>query len=138
MPESYLYALGGGALIGAAASLLLLTYGRVAGISGIVASLLRRELAAWNVAFLAGLLSAGVVAMLTMPGRLGASVVTLPLVAAAGFLVGIGTRTGGGCTSGHGVCGLSRGSARSLAATMTFMAVAAITVAIAGRLGAGS
>jgi uncharacterized membrane protein YedE/YeeE len=136
MQASCGYALAGGALIGAAASLLLLTHGRVAGISGILGVLVSRDAGDrdWRLAFLAGLLSAGVVAMLAMPSRLGAGVVALPMVAAAGFLVGIGTRVGGGCTSGHGVCGLSRGSVRSLIATMVFMAVAAVTVAIAGRL----
>ncbi len=140
MPSSYWFALGGGALIGLASSVLLLAHGRVAGISGIVGMLLERGTPdrGWRAAFLAGLLTAGVVAMVAMPGRLGAHVVALPAIGVAGFLVGIGTRIGGGCTSGHGVCGLSRGSPRSLVATMTFMAVAAITVAIAGRLGAAS
>ena len=116
-------ALAGGLLIGLAAALFLLLNGRVAGISGIVGGLLRpvRGDIGWRVAFVTGLIGApllyGLVAALPAP-RIDAGLGTL---AVAGLLVGVGTRYGGGCTSGHGVCGLSRLSPRSLAATLAFM-----------------
>lgn len=125
--------LAGGALIGFAAALLMLLTGRIAGISGIFGGLLTRDIrnAGWRIAFVAGLLAAPLLAVLagwplpvpTMPASLG-------LVAIAGLLVGIGTRMGGGCTSGHGVCGIARLSARSFVATGIFMATAIATVAI--------
>jgi uncharacterized membrane protein YedE/YeeE len=122
-------ALAGGALIGLAAAIFLLANGRIAGISGIVAGLLRpvsRDWQ-WRAAFLAGMVLAPIVARLgVMPKiEVAASPVTLIV---AGFLVGIGTRYGSGCTSGHGVCGLSRLSLRSLAATIAFMATGFMTV----------
>ncbi|MCA9679541.1 MAG: YeeE/YedE family protein [Myxococcales bacterium] len=140
MQSSYLLSLAGGAMIGAAASLLLLGNGRVAGISGIVGALLQRDTTDrdWRLAFVAGLIVAGVVAAVAMPGRLGGSVVSLPVVAIAGVVVGVGTRLGSGCTSGHGVCGISRLSMRSMIATGTFMATGAVTVALVGHLGGGS
>jgi uncharacterized membrane protein YedE/YeeE len=120
-------ALAGGALIGLAASILLVANGRIAGISGIVGGLLApvRGEVGWRVMFLVGLIGAGVVMAFVMPGSFGASPRTLPLVALAGLLVGVGTRLGNGCTSGHGVCGISRLSPRSIAATLTFMATGA-------------
>lgn len=123
-------ALTGGLIIGLAAAVLVLGNGRIAGISGIVGGLLQRPRGDmdWRIAFLVGLIGAPVIAPL-----IGYSVV--PDIAAgwgevlaAGFLVGIGTRYAGGCTSGHGVCGLSRGSVRSLVATLTFMAAGIVTV----------
>lgn len=123
-------ALLGGALIGVAAAVLLLMNGRIAGISGIIGGLLRpaRGDVAWRVAFVLGMLMAPwVYAMLTaLPAaRIDAGYGAL---IAAGLLVGIGTRYASGCTSGHGVCGLSRWSPRSAAATGTFMAAGFITV----------
>ncbi|MBS2018873.1 MAG: YeeE/YedE family protein [Deltaproteobacteria bacterium] len=121
----------GGVLIGLAASLFLFTHGRVAGISGIYAGVLRREAAAkgTRVAFLVGLLGAGVVARFVAPSAFESGwVPSLPLALGAGVLVGIGTQLGNGCTSGHGVCGISRLSSRSLVATLTFIAAAMITV----------
>ncbi len=117
-------ALGGGLLIGIAASAFILFNGRIAGISGILGGLLRpaRGDIAWRIAFLAGLIGAPLVYQLAAPlpaGRIDAGGVTQ---VAAGLLVGLGTRYGAGCTSGHGVCGLSRRSPRSLAATAAFMA----------------
>ncbi len=123
----------GGALIGAAAVLLMATNGRVAGISGIAARVLPpyadRETGA-RVAFVAGLVLApllyralGGVVMQTVSAN-------FPLLAIAGLLVGFGSAYGGGCTSGHGVCGLSRLSKRSLVATAVFMGVAFVTVLI--------
>ncbi len=127
-------ALGGGALIGAAAALLLLTHGRIAGISGVVGGLLPPAATdrGWRVAFIAGLLAAGAIAALVAPAALGAPVRSPLAVVVAGLLVGFGTNLGNGCTSGHGVCGLSRGSVRSLAAVVTFMATGAITAWLVG------
>lgn len=123
-------ALVGGALIGAAASLLLAGIGRVAGISGIVDGLLLGERAerGWRAAFVLGLLAGGVVIGLVRPDAFPAGPhAPLPLLGAAGLLVGVGTRLGSGCTSGHGVCGVARLSARSVAATVTFVAVGMLT-----------
>ena len=121
-------ALCGGALIGISASLLLLLNGRVAGISGIVGGLVRPrpQETSWRALFVAGLLVGGLVLFLLRPASFGAAPVSLPLAIVAGLFVGFGTRLGSGCTSGHGVCGLSRFSRRSLAATMTFMATGAM------------
>lgn len=124
-------ALAGGVLIGAASGGLLLANGRIAGISGILAGATRRAGGGWRFAFLAGLLAAGAAAGLAgraVPAALGGQ--SLALLAAAGLITGFGTRLGGGCTSGHGVCGLARFSPRSLAAVLTFMGVAALTVFI--------
>lgn len=124
-------ALAGGALIGLAAALLWLLNGRIAGISGVLGGLLqtspRREWG-WRLAFLAGLLGAPWLYRATA-GLPPIHIETgTPVLIAAGLLVGYGTRLGSGCTSGHGVCGLSRLSPRSLAATLTFMAAGFITV----------
>jgi len=116
--------LAGGLLVGAAAAMLILFNGRVAGISGIVGGLLRpaRGDIGWRVAFVAGLVAAPLawLAFAAAP-RLHVAAST-PVLIGAGLLVGVGTRLGSGCTSGHGVCGISRGSLRSLAATASFMA----------------
>jgi uncharacterized membrane protein YedE/YeeE len=127
----------GGFLIGAAAAMLLLFNGRVAGISGIVGGLLdpRTGEWSWRALFVAGLVAGGVVTRLVAPGAFGA-IAPGPVLALAGVLVGFGTRFGGGCTSGHGVCGIGRGSPRSLVATSTFMAVACVVVFLV-RHGAG-
>ncbi|MCJ2014750.1 YeeE/YedE family protein [Methylobacterium sp. J-076] len=128
---AFLAPLAGGALIGAAAALLLLANGRIAGISGILGTLLGPAARdrAWRVAFLVGLL-AGPALFRGLTGhwpevRIGAP---WPMLVAAGLLVGFGTRLGAGCTSGHGVCGLARLSPRSFAAVATFMAAAIVTV----------
>lgn len=126
--------MAGGGLIGAASSLLFLTHGRVAGISGIIGSLLppvARDLD-WRIAFIVGLVAAGVVLAIAAPSAVGASVRSPVLVVVAGLLVGYGTRWGSGCTSGHGVCGLSRLSPRSLVAVVTFMLTGAISAYVAG------
>jgi hypothetical protein len=117
-------ALAGGALIGISASLLLLANGRVAGVSGMLGGVLvpTRGDVAWRIWFLAGLLIAGALAAVVAPAALGASPRSLPLIGVAGLLVGVGTRLGNGCTSGHGVCGISRLAPRSIAATVTFIA----------------
>lgn len=131
-------ALSGGALIGTAASALLLVIGRIAGISGIVAGLLPPAPGdvGWRVAFLAGLIGGGGVLLGLAPEAFGgAALPATPLVALAGLLVGAGTRLGNGCTSGHGVCGLARRSPRSLAATVVFMATGMVTVTMVRLLG---
>lgn len=129
-------ALAGGALIGLAAALLVLAGGRIAGISGIVGALLRpaRGEFAWRLAFVLGLLGAPL--LYALWGRLPLSRIDAgPLaLVAAGLLVGYGTRLGGGCTSGHGVCGLSRLSLRSLAATLAFMGAGFATVFVLRHL----
>ena len=120
--------LAGSMLIGAAAAVLVLLSGRIAGISGIVGGLLalRRGDIAWRLAFIGGLLVAPVALFFhSMNPRIDAGLGTLAL---AGLLVGLGTRYGSGCTSGHGVCGLSRLSPRSLVATGAFMAAGIATV----------
>lgn len=137
MNSSVLLPLLGGALIGLSASLLLLANGRVAGISGIVGSLVAplRGDVAWRVLFFGGLLTGGLLlawlrpASFAAPSSLNAR--GIALLVAAGLLVGIGSRLGNGCTSGHGVCGISRGSTRSIAATLTFMATGVLTVFLA-------
>ena len=129
-------ALAGGLLIGLASALFLILNGRIAGISGILGGLLHpiKGDVTWRVAFLLGLILAPVVY---------ASVATAPVVEidvgtaallAAGLLVGVGTRYGSGCTSGHGVCGLSRGSPRSMVATAAFMLAGFLTVYVVRHL----
>jgi len=135
-------AAAGGLLIGAAAAVLLLGIDRVAGISGILGQALwpdAGEDRRWRLAFLAGLpLGAALVALVRGPLVTDVAAGTLTLVA-GGLLVGFGTRLGNGCTSGHGVCGVSRGSPRSIAATGVFMGVALVTVFVVRHvLGAGS
>ena len=128
--------LAGGVLIGIAAGMFVLLNGRVAGISGVIGGLLKpaRGDIAWRVAFVAGLLVAPVAV------RLAATMPVLqidagwPALVVAGLLVGIGTRYGSGCTSGHGVCGLSRLSPRSLAATIAFVGAGFVTVFVARHL----
>jgi hypothetical protein len=133
-------ALAGGALIGLAASLLLVANGRVAGISGILGGVVVpvRDEVPWRLAFLVGLVASGLVLSLSMPGAIGASPRPLPLMALAGLFVGVGTRLGNGCTSGHGVCGLARSSPRSLVATLTFMATGAAAAFAVRALGGAS
>lgn len=128
--------LAGGALIGLAAAMLVLFSGRIAGISGIVGGLLRpvRGDIAWRLVFVLGVLAAPAVYQglsALPPPRIEAGWGTLVV---AGLLVGVGTRYGAGCTSGHGVCGLSRLSARSLAATVTFMLAGFVTVFVLRHL----
>ena len=123
----------GGALIGLAATVYLLATGRVAGVSGILAGALGERVARGErIAFLAGLIGAGLLAA-AVSSPVTANPTSTPVLLVAGVLVGFGTRVGGGCTSGHGVCGISRFSIASLLATATFIAVGGATVAIAGR-----
>jgi uncharacterized membrane protein YedE/YeeE len=134
IPNDWIRALAGGALIGVSASLMLAFNGRVTGISGIVGGLVNPTPGdmAWRAFFVLGLLLGGVVAVFTMPGALGGAHVPVATATVAGLLVGVGTRLGNGCTSGHGVCGISRFSPRSLAATLTFIATGALTVFVTG------
>lgn len=129
-------ALIGGLLVGTAAAMMVLLNGRIAGISGIVGGLLRplRGDIGWRVAFVAGLLAAPALyglARTVPPPRIDAGWAGLVI---AGLLVGIGARYGAGCTSGHGVCGLSRLSPRSLVATIVFMAAGFATVFVIRHL----
>ena len=119
----------GGIVIGLAAALLVLVIGRVAGVSGIVGGALRRRPGdfGWRVAFIAGLLLAPLVHALAGPVPAATIDASLPMLIAAGLLVGVGTRYAGGCTSGHGVCGLSRLSPRSLVATLCWFTVEIIS-----------
>lgn len=130
----------GGLLIGIAAALMLLGAGRIAGVSGLAARALGlggdapRALA---IAFVTGL-PIGAVAVSILAGPVVARYpMSLPALALAGLAVGVGTRVGSGCTSGHGVCGLSRLSPRSIVATLTFMATGIVTVAIVNAVGGG-
>lgn len=129
----WLHGLLGGVLIGVASTLLLVAHGRIAGISGIVGGALRRSVPdrAWRVAFVVGLLAAGAFAALLAPQAIGASPRSYVVLAVAGLVVGYGTQLGSGCTSGHGICGLARGSTRSLVAVLTFMTTGAITALLA-------
>jgi uncharacterized membrane protein YedE/YeeE len=123
-------ALLGGGIIGGASALLWVLTGRVAGISGIVGGIAHamRGDRAWRMLFLLGLLVGGVVMQHLRPGSFGLAGTSLPLTLGGGLLVGVGTTLGGGCTSGHGVCGISRVSPRSIVATMVFMAFGALSV----------
>ena len=129
-------ALLGGALIGLAAAVLFLGIGRISGISGIVGGLFQSSgrADAWRWLFLAGLLVAPWLYVLVKPFPEIEMVASPLLLIIAGLLVGFGTRYGAGCTSGHGVCGLSRLSLRSLAATLSFMGMGFITVLVMRHL----
>lgn len=127
---SFTRALFGGVLIGVSASVLFATVGRIAGWSGVVSGLVRPRAGevGWRARLLVGLLVGGAVAGRVWPGSFPTQAAPLGLLAIAGLLVGVGTKLGNGCTSGHGVCGISRGSPRSLAATVTFMLTGALAV----------
>jgi uncharacterized protein len=124
-------ALLGGSLLGLSACLLMLSLGRVAGISGIVAGLFAaaHDDRSWRLVFVLGLIAGCFVVRLARADAQPIIITAgVPALVLAGLLVGFGTRFGNGCTSGHGVCGLARLSPRSLAATLTFMAAGALTV----------
>ncbi len=130
--------LAGGALIGLAATVLLVFNGRVAGISGIFAgAMLPHEGGrTWRVAFVGGLMVGGAAFFAARPALFVVSHGrSLAAIALAGLLVGVGVRMGGGCTSGHGVCGNSRLSTRSMIATPTFILAGALTVLVVRALG---
>jgi len=130
-------ALAGGALMGVAAALLLLFNGHLAGVGGIVAGLFQRPAGgwAWRAAFVSGLLAGGVLLALLYPSAFAPSPASGTLLVIAGVAVGFGARLGGGCTSGHGICGISRLSRRATAATLTFMLTGAVVVTLVRLLG---
>lgn len=133
-------ALIGGAAIGIATAVLLFANGRIAGISGISGGLvfLPRGDSAWRVLFLGGLIGGALVHRALFGWAEGITLdASWPLLIVAGLLVGLGTRLGGGCTSGHGVCGMGRLSVRSMAAVATFMLAAGITLYIARHVVGG-
>lgn len=136
-----LQGLAGGVLIGLAAALMLLGAGRIAGVSGIAARATRLAdgdmsmISAW--AFLVGL-PLGAAAIAPVTNWRPAEFASWPVMVIAGLIVGIGTRMGSGCTSGHGVCGVSRFSQRSMVATGTFMVAGIATVFILSRIGGAS
>lgn len=123
-------ALIGGGVIGSAAALLILLNGRIAGISGIVGGMFTagRGDAGWRIAFVSGLVAAPVVWQFFQELPVIHIDASYAVLAAAGLIVGVGTRYGSGCTSGHGVCGISRGSPRSIAATLIFMVAGMLAV----------
>lgn len=130
----------GGLLIGLASAVLLVMNGRICGISGIAGGLMNasRIEKIWRIVFLAGLIGTGAVLGLMYPQVFVNTVPRSPLaLAIAGLLVGVGTRVGSGCTSGHGVCGISRGSRRSILATMIFIAAGMVTVFVVNKLTGG-
>ena len=128
----------GGVLIGLSSSVLLFGLGRIAGISGIFASSFLshpKSTETWKYFFIIGLMLGGIIMKVILPELFKYHFIgSIPLTIIAGLLVGFGTRLGSGCTSGHGVCGLPRKSARSLVATCTFMIVGIITVFLKGLL----
>ena len=126
----------GGVVIGLAAALLVLVNGRIAGISGIVGGMLRPRAGefGWRLAFTAGLIVAPIAYALIARQPAITIDAGYPVLVIAGLLVGIGTRYAGGCTSGHGVCGLSRLSPRSLVATLSFMGAGFATVFVVRHL----
>ncbi|MFK7998594.1 MAG: YeeE/YedE family protein [Polyangiales bacterium] len=135
-----LASLFGGIVIGLATSLVLVSHGRIAGISGIAGGILKlqKDDTKWRMLFVAGLLSGGFVYSLLWPSAFAVSINrSTPTLIAAGLLVGVGTQMGNGCTSGHGICGLSRFSARSLVAVLTFLTTAATSVAQMNAFGGG-
>jgi|SRR5262245_4021276 len=131
----------GGMLIGLSASLLLLSDGKIAGISGIVGGLLSpvKNDTAWRVLFLVGLVTGGLLFQIFSPSVFAIDISRSPsALIVAGLCVGFGTRLGNGCTSGHGVCGISRFSLRSLISTITFIVTGTITVYIINHLLGGT
>lgn len=140
-PESLLFPLAGGLLIGSATALMLVVNGQVAGVSAMLGDVIvpgaanRRS----KLSFVAGLVLGGVLLRLFLPQTMDVvNVASGPLLVAAGLLVGFGTRLGTGCTSGHGVCGNSRFSLRSQVATATFIAVGMAAVFLARQIGVQS
>ena len=133
--------LAGGILIGFAALGLMLFNGRIAGISGIVSGAMVPSEGGrpWRWLFLAGLLSGGLACSVFLPGAFESTIErSLGAVVLAGLLVGVGTKLGSGCTSGHGVCGIGRLSKRSIVATITFMATGAATVLVVAHFFGGA
>ncbi len=131
----------GGALIGAAAVLLMAFHGRIAGITGILSGLLPPALApdwSWRLAFLAGMVASPLLYLLVTgtPATIAVAA-SNPMLVVSGIIVGVGVTYGSGCTSGHGICGLARLSGRSVVATLTFMATTALTVFVVRHVAGG-
>lgn len=128
--------LAGGALIGIAAAGLLVLKGKTAGVSGVLEGVVRGEKGelGWKLAFVGGLLAGGLLMKVLRPASFSTPSGPIWLALVAGLLVGFGTRVGGGCTSGHGVCGIGRFAKRSLVATLVFMGVGMLTVFVRSRL----
>ena len=137
MQQSWLNGIYGGLLIGLAASLLLITYGRVLGVSGILDRIygFTKGDTFWRVMFVAGIIAGGFVGSLLWPENFAGIIADNNYLrfAVAGILVGFGTKMGKGCTSGHGICGIGRLSRRGIAATCTFIFTGILTVLILGR-----
>lgn len=133
--------LAGGVLIGISAAAMLLFNGKIAGISGILAGVLRPVKAdtSWRLCFVGGLLAGGLILRVVLPQAfVFGTIHSTGALAIAGLLVGVGTRLGNGCTSGHGVCGVARLSGRSILATTIFMATGAAVVYVVNHLLGGS
>jgi uncharacterized protein len=130
-------ALLGGVLIGGASGLVVLLLGRVAGVTGIVAGAWPAPSRwwTWRAAFIVGLLAAGALGVRVAPDAIPGAPAALPLAAIGGLLAGFGARYGGGCTSGHGVCGVGRLSPRSIAGCATFLLVAIVVVYVVRHTG---
>ena len=129
MPDAVLLALAVGICIGLAAIFLMVTLGRIGGVSGIVFSAAKNPVENfWAILFIAGLILGAFLFHFTSGQPIPAFKVPMPLMLAGGFIVGVGTKLGSGCTSGHGICGIGRLSVRSIIATCTFMLLGFITV----------
>lgn len=129
----------GGALIGLASAMMMYFHGRIAGISGIVGGLMTGDRGGWRALFVLGLLVGGAGWFMLQPGQFTMEIErSYGALAAAGLLVGVGTRMGSGCTSGHGVCGMARFSRRSIVATITFIITGAVTVFVVNQFFGGT
>ncbi len=129
MPDVFLMALAGGICIGLASVLLMIMLGRIAGISGIVFTAVKTPVQNfWSILFVAGLIPGAFLFHFASGNPIPPFDVSMPMLLAGGFIVGVGTRLGSGCTSGHGICGIGRLSVRSIIATCTFMLFGFITV----------
>lgn len=132
-------ALIGGLIIGLASAVLLLGNGRIFGISGIIGGILgpKKGETLWRLLIVLGLIAGATLARYMMGSDMTVSTRSYPWLIAGGFIMGFGSRLGSGCTSGHGVCGISRFSVRSIVATLTFMATGFLTVFILNKMGIG-
>jgi uncharacterized membrane protein YedE/YeeE len=140
MPLTAAIALLGGVLVGLAAAMLLATDGRIAGVSGIVGGLLRptRGDLGWRIAFVLGLAAGGALLRIGSPGIVAVSAAcSWQALVVAGLLVGCGSQMANGCTSGHGVCGIGRGSLRSIVAAAVFMATGGVAAYVVGHVVTG-
>ncbi|MGK0360075.1 MAG: putative membrane protein YedE/YeeE [Bradymonadia bacterium] len=138
-PDFWVMPLVGGALIGLSAGIMMFFHGKIAGISGIVGGLMTGDRGLWRLQFTIGLLIGGAFWLAMDPGAFALEIDrSYGALIAAGLLVGVGTRMGNGCTSGHGVCGIARKSRRSIVATLTFIFSGAVTVFIVRTVLGGS